>query len=173
MLRSVASQPVRAGARSRDARDRAAAATAASSTAGPAPIFDALRHRVLSTPAHTDYPADRLPGARVAASARHRRIWCNQDDRVLHITRSCGASRAVSNHSDRAVANGCLWTRALARPRGLAACGSTRPSRASSSRRSSSGSRSPAIIAKSSERPDAYHCLAEVVRHLAMRDRLV
>src|SRR5688572_6015436 len=50
----------------------------------PAPIFDALRHRVLSTPANHNHPADRLPGARVAASCRSSlNLLENQGDRVF------------------------------------------------------------------------------------------
>jgi hypothetical protein len=53
----------------RDALDRTAAATAASSTTAPCPnLSTPCVTMVVSTPANHNYPADRLPGARVAAS---------------------------------------------------------------------------------------------------------
>jgi hypothetical protein len=68
MLRPVASQPFRSGARSRDALDRAAAATAASSTTAPCPALDALH---LLGRAHPPGGGPRRDVGRAVGGMRH------------------------------------------------------------------------------------------------------
>jgi hypothetical protein len=65
------------------ALDRAAAATAASSTTAPCPYLSTHCVAVmLSTPANHNHPVDRLPGARVAASCTSSlNLLENQGDR--------------------------------------------------------------------------------------------
>jgi hypothetical protein len=80
--RGVAARSIWSAAR--DALDRAAAATAASSTAAPCPdLSTPFVTVVLSTPANHNYPAARFPEARVAASCMPpSNLMQNQDDRV-------------------------------------------------------------------------------------------
>jgi hypothetical protein len=69
MPRPAASQPVRSGARSRDALDRNRSRDRDIFDRGTLPdLSTPCVIGVLSTPPNHNYPADRLPGARVAAS---------------------------------------------------------------------------------------------------------